>query len=368
MKNFLITTLLFPFFVLTADPDMHKDHESMHKDHETMHMEDHMHHSEHHSSAPVGTTGNMHHMGWMVSVKQGLMNMNGNIMDGDSISNADILLMPNPMGSIPANLSVIPEDMDMQMTMIDVMYAPSKDLTLMMMGTYVSKDMTLNTYAAMMDRNLLGQFSTSSSDLSELTFSALHKLQEVGNSKWHSEVTLQKSIGTNDETDQVLTPMGTEMNMILPYAMQSSDKATRLILGLTNTRKLSDKISWSNQARYKKVINKKDWAYGDQVELSTWVQHQYQPYLSFSARLKFMSQDEISGANPMIMAPVQTASPKNYGGSELHIGLGFNHDLSLLTSKKDTIGVEFLFPIFQDKNNLQMETSYQIVVGFNRSF
>ena len=72
MKNFLITTLLFPFFVLTADPDMHKDHESMHKDHETMHMEDHMHHSEHHSPAPVGTTGNMHHMGWMVSVKQGL--------------------------------------------------------------------------------------------------------------------------------------------------------------------------------------------------------------------------------------------------------------------------------------------------------
>ena len=224
MKNFLITTLLFPFFVLSADPDMHKDHE-------TMHMADHMHHSEHHSSAPVGTTGNMHHMGWMVSVKQGLMNMNGNIMDGDSISNADILLMPNPMGSMPANLSVIPEDMDMQMTMIDVMYAPSKDLTLMMMGTYVSKDMTLNTYAAMMDRNLLGQFSTSSSDLSELTFSALHKLQEMGNSKWHSEVTLQKSIGRNDETDQVLTPMGTEMNMILPYAMQSSDKATRLILG-----------------------------------------------------------------------------------------------------------------------------------------
>ena len=109
MKNFLITILLFPFFVLSANPDMHKDHEPMH-------MADHMHHSEHHSSAPVGTTGNMHHMGWMVSVKQGLMNMNGNIMDGDSISNADILLMPNPMGSMPANLSVIPEDMDMQMT------------------------------------------------------------------------------------------------------------------------------------------------------------------------------------------------------------------------------------------------------------
>ena len=361
MKNFLTILLLFSVFLFSDDHDKHKDHESMH-------MMDHRDHTDHHSSAPIGTTGNMHHVGWMVSVKQGVMNMNGNIMDGDGISNAEILQMPNPLGSMPANLSVIPEDMDMHMTMFDVMYAPSKDLTLMMMGTYVSKNMTLNTYAAMMGRNLLGKFSTSSSDLSELTFSVLGKLHDTDNSKWHGEATLQKSIGTKDDTDQVLTPMGTEMNMILPYAMQASDKATRLVLGLTNTRKLSDKTSWTNQVRYKKVINKKDWAFGDLVELNSWVQHQYQPYLSFSARLKFATQDEVSGANPMIMAPVQTANPKNYGGDELHIGLGVNHDLSFLTSKQDVLGIEVLFPIFQDKNNLQMETSYQIVVGFNRSF
>ena len=59
------------------------------------------------------------------------MNMNGNILDENGISNADVLQLPNPMGSMPANLSVIPEDMD-TMTMIDVMYAPTKDLTLIM--------------------------------------------------------------------------------------------------------------------------------------------------------------------------------------------------------------------------------------------
>ena len=109
MKNFLVITLLISWSVFSDD-------ETMHKDHESMQMMDHMHHSEHHSSAPVGTTGNMHHMGWMVSVKQGLMNMNGNILDGDSISNADVLQLPNPMGNMPANLSVIPEDMDMQLS------------------------------------------------------------------------------------------------------------------------------------------------------------------------------------------------------------------------------------------------------------
>ena len=361
MKNFLIIVLLISWSVLSDD-------ETMHKDHESMQMMDHMHHSEHHSSSPVGTTGNMHHMGWMVSVKQGFMNMSGNILDGDSIANADILQLPNPMGNMPANLSVIPEDMDMQMTMIDVMYAPTKDLTLMMMGTYVSKDMTLGTYAAMMDRNLLGTFKTSSSDLSELTFSALRTISDTDNSKWYAEATLQKSLGNNDQTGLVLTPMGTEMNMILPYAMQPSDKATRLILGLNNSRKLSEKVSWTNQARFKKALDEKEWALGDQLEINSWVQYQYKSSLSVSTRLKFVSQKDISGSNPMIMAPVQTANPENYGGDELHIGFGANYDLSSLTSKQDVVGVEVLFPIIQDKNGLQMETKHQIVLGFNRSF
>jgi hypothetical protein len=238
----------------------------------------------------------------------------------------------------------------------------------MMMGTYVSKDMTLSTYAAMMDRNLLGTFNTSSSDLSELTFSALRTLSDMDNSKWHAEVTLQKSLGKNEQTGLVLTPMGTEMNMILPYAMQPSDKATRIILGLNNSRKLSEKVSWTNQARFKKVLDEEEWAYGDQLELNSWVQYQYKPSLSLSTRLKFVSQKDISGSNPMIMAPVQTASPENYGGDELHIGFGANYDLSLLTSKQDVFGIEVLFPVIQDKNGLQMKTKHQIVLGFNRSF
>jgi hypothetical protein len=57
------------------------------------------------------------------------MKMNGNIFDGKNISNSEILEMPNPLGNMPANLSVIPQNMDMKMTMVDVMYAPSNNLT-----------------------------------------------------------------------------------------------------------------------------------------------------------------------------------------------------------------------------------------------
>ena len=146
--------------------------------------------------------------------------------------------MPNPLGNMPANLSVVPECMDMSMTMVEGMYAYSKNITFMLMGTFMSKDMTLNTYAPMMNRDLLGQFNTSSSDLSELTFSTLFRIAQHGSSQWHGEVAYQKSVGANDQQDMVLTPMNMMMEMVLPYGMQSGDGASRLILGITTQEKL----------------------------------------------------------------------------------------------------------------------------------
>ena len=57
----------------------------------------------------------------------------------------------------------------------------------------ISKDMKLQTFSPMMNRNLLGNFNTSSSDLSEITFGAMFKIKEEHNSKWHGEFTFQKS-------------------------------------------------------------------------------------------------------------------------------------------------------------------------------
>ena len=89
--------------------------------------------------------------------------------------------------------------------------------------------------------------------------------------------------------------------------------------------------------------------------------------MSISSRLKFVDADSLSGRNPLIMAPVQTANPNNYGGKELHLGLGMNLNLDLLPGGKDIIGIEILKPLDQDKNNLQMKTDYQIIIGYQKS-
>jgi hypothetical protein len=361
INNFIKFLLVLPFFAFAEEESGMQDHAQM----TTMNQD---HQSMKHNPPPIGVMGNMHHQGFMLSIRHGIMQMDGSILNGNNITDSKILKMPNELGNSPANLSVIPKSMDMKMTMIDGMYAPTNNLTLMVMATYVSKDMLLNTFSPMMERELIGQFSTDTSDLSDISFSGLFRINQNDNSKWHGEISLKKSIGKNDATAIALTPMGTKMNMIMPYAMQSGDESTSLILGLTNTRKLNRGIVWGNQLKRKIVVLESGWSYGDQTEFSSWIQYPFSNSVSISSRLKFTDQDALSGKNLLISAPVQTANPKNYGGKELHLGIGINMALDLLPGGKEHIGLEILKPLNQDKNNLQMKTDYQIIFGYQKSF
>ena len=141
-----INTISLLFFLTTSilafsnpQSETHDSMEKMQHDEHMMPEEHGMDHTDHmmmHDPYPVGVMGSLHHEGFMFSIKHGRMTMEGNIFDGDNISTADILQMPNPLGNMPANLSVVPESMDMSMTMVEGMYAFSKNITFMLMGTF----------------------------------------------------------------------------------------------------------------------------------------------------------------------------------------------------------------------------------------
>ena len=359
--KFLLTSLAFFSLSLFS-----QEGEPMH-DHSQMEKMSSKHHSMGHTSAPIGVMGSMHHKGFMLSIKHGFMKMNGNILDGKNIGNSKILKMPNPLGNMPANLSIIPQNMDMKMTMIDAMYAPSNNLTFMVMATYASRDMKLNTYSPMMSRGLIGQFNTSSSDLSDISFSTLFQIAQTKHSKWHGEISFKKSIGKDNSMAQGLTPMGKKMNMIMPYAMQPGDGSSSLVLGLTNARELKEGMIWGTQLKRKMVVSKSSWSFGDQTEFNSWIQYPFSKHVSISSRFKFIDQDVLSGSNALIMAPVQTANPKNYGGTEAFLGLGMNINFDVFPGGNDSIGIEILKPVNQNKNNLQMKTDYQVIIGYQKS-
>tara|TARA_Y100000389_G_scaffold204706_1_gene259075 strand:- start:14324 stop:15370 length:1047 start_codon:yes stop_codon:yes gene_type:complete len=320
--------------------------------------------------APIGVSADHYHKKneSMISIRHGYMKMSENIFNGSNISSNDILMMPNPLGNMPANLSVVPTDMSMQMSMIGGMYAPSDKITLMIMGMFVSKSMNLNSYQAMMNRDLLGDFNSSSKGISDVSIGALIRLREDESSRLHADISLQKSIGNNKEKGIVLTPMNSSVEMTLPYGMQLGDKSLRIGLGLTHLKKINQKFRWGNQVRTKFILSKDNWNYGNQTELNSWFQYEMNQMFSVSTRLKWIQQNKISGSDSNISAPVQTANPKNYGGKELLIGFGANYLTHLLPGKKDRLGFEVLIPINQQKNNLQMKSSYQIIVGYQKSF
>ena len=327
--------------------------------------------------APIGVMGDHYHEQgeFMISIRHMKMFMNGNLNGTNNISDTEIIELPNPyqMGNASTKLSVVPKDMAMDMTMLGVMYAPSDAVTLMAMGMFVGKDMSLDTYAGAMgmgmgDRTYLGSFDTSSSGLADLTLSALVRLNETNLSKWHAEFGIQKSVAESDGTDNVLTPMNQTVGMILPYGMQVGDGSSSLIAGLTYS---TERSSWvyGSQIKLKRIISEDDWNFGNSFYLTSWAQKEISLETALSLRLTFDKQDPIDGRNSNIMAPIQTANPANYGGKVLELGLGINQLLNIFPGDHaDRIGVELTYPISQDLNGPQMKSRWAINIGYQKSF
>ena len=68
-----------------------------------------------------------------------------------------------------------------------------------------------------------------------------------------------------------------------------------------------------------------------------------------------------------IMAPVQTANPYNYGGKNINFGIGLNFITNFLPGMHaDRLAIEYIIPIDQNKNGLQMKDDSKIIIGFQK--
>jgi len=326
-----------------------------------------MHRPSHH--APIGIMGGKYHKKgeFMLSIRLHKMGMQDNSDSGEHLSDEQIISLPHPygMGTGATNLSVVPESMNMNMAMIGGMYGVSDRFTLMFMAMYSSKDMDLNTYSAMGDRPFLGTFSSGTSGLSSVALSSLIRIKETEDYRLHAEIGLEKSIGVNDHEGEVLSPMNMRMSTRLPYAMQTGDKSTSLISAITFVKQ-SKNWAFGSQLRLKNTINTKEWNFGNSRSLNMWFSRDVSARLSWSARGSFVSQSPIKGRDPMIMAPVQTANPVNYGGEVFEIGLGLNKIIG--TGHGNNLAFELAVPLKQNLDGPQMERGYLLSVAYSKMF
>jgi hypothetical protein len=323
--------------------------------------------------APIGVMGDhVHKEGeWMFSYRYMYMDMKGNRDNSSSIAPDRIVTtQPNRFFGSPGQpptLRVVPTKMTMEMHMLGAMYAPTDWFTLMVMTNYQEKEMDHLTYMGGTGTTIRGTFTTNSDGFGDTSLSGLFKIfSETGH---EAHVTLGGSIptGSTSERDNILTPMGTTPRPRLPYAMQLGSGTFDLLPGITY-RGTRGKFGWG--AQYSgNVRTGKDNGYrlGNMHKFTAWASYQPIVSLSGSARVHYISTENINGIDETIALPVQTADPNNYGGDVVNFLIGANW-VGAGALSKTRVAIELGLPISRNLNGPQMETDLFLTGGLQVMF
>lgn len=308
----------------------------------------------------------------MFSYRYMSMDMEGNLKGSSSVA-ADTIVTTeanrffgNP--GMPPTLRVVPLNMSMDMHMLGLMYAPGDRLTLMLMANYVEKDMDHVTYMGGAGTTVLGNFNTKTNDWSDTTVSGLISLLNREDARIHAIVGVSLPTGSTSESGQILTPMNMQPTVRLPYPMQLGSGSYDPVLGLSYSG-FADRWAWGTQWRstIRMSDNDDNYQLGNETRVTGWLSYLFNDPVSGSIRVEYYDRGNISGIDPQIMLPVQTADPARQGVSRTDLAFGVNiagqHNL-----EGWRVALEYIVPIDQDLDGPQLETDSQLVFGLQKSW
>lgn len=349
------------------DNNTHKHHEPHHCEHEHNHLQAI-------NAAPIGVMGaHMHSKGdWMLSYRYMHMTMRGSRDGTDSIDPLTIATTVSNPNPGPATFRVVPTDMTMEMHMFGGMYGVTDWFTAMAMVNYVHKEMDHVTFLNASGTNVKGTFTTESQGFGDVKLSGLFRLYQDYTHNLHLNAGLSLPTGTITETDEALpSPAAAGLTRLrLPYSMQIGTGTFDALPGITY---YGNSTKWNWGAQYSAEIrledeNSQGYAFGDKHSLTAWTGYNWQPWFNTSVRIIATTQDDISGSDPLITAPVQTADPDNYGGDIIEFGFGANVIIPKGYLKDQRIAFEAIVPAYRDLNGPQLETDFTLVGGLQFSF
>lgn len=324
--------------------------------------------------APIGVMADHFHKKgeWMMSYRFMSMPMEGNLLGSNNISPDEIVTtIPNRFFGNPGQpptLRIVPNKMTMDMHMLGLMYAPTDRITLMGMINYLSNDMDHTTYQGGMGTTVLGEFTTKTSGLGDSSLSALVSLHDAESAKIHAIVGVSIPTGDIEKRDDILTPMNMRPTVRVPYPMQLGSGSWDPIVGASYSG-FGHRFGWGGQwtSKFRISDNDEDYQLGDEHRLTGWLSYSFVDSVSASFRLAYLDRGDISGMDPSIMGPVQTADPSRQGGTRLDAGVGLN-----IAGQGGLYGwrvaLEYMLPVEQDLNGPQLETDSLLTLGIQKSW
>ncbi|WP_411825985.1 transporter [Luteolibacter sp. AS25] len=298
---------------------------------------------------------------WMLSYRYMFMSMDGHRAGTQGLSTE---------GVFNRGFSSASTEMDMEMNMFGLMYAPTDRLTLMAMANYVRKDMTMemNPHAAMHGGGAHGGHGASSSHshssegFGDVTLGVLYKIFETENHHLHLNFGIGLPTAEVDHADE---------GVYQPYGMQSGTGTWDFKPGLTYLGQTKE-FSWGAQLTGLIPLedeNNSGFSVGDAVNLTTWVARPLNDSFSVSARINYGYQDKLEGhydGNHDHSAPPHFQ--QNYGGHVVDLGIGMNFFFQSGIFTGHRIAIEGLLPIYQNANGVGMDRDYSIIAGWQKAF
>jgi hypothetical protein len=277
-----------------------------------------------------------------------------------------------------------PSRMTMQMHMLELMYAPTDWLNLMLMPQFVAMTMT--------NRVLDGGFYTpvghshpemdlsghQSGGFGDTIAAALFQLARGARSELHL------GLGVSIPTGSINERMPSHGNELLDYGMQLGSGTWDFIPTLTYNA-AGDRWTWGAQLGAVKRLggpNSDGYTLGDVYQGTAWVN--YHPTKSFAVSLRGLLWNQgaisgqIKGVTPVVDASGNVTYPRpqdssaaiagNYGGSFADLGIGFSFAVPGREKQGDRIAIEWLQPVWQNVNGYQLERLGTLALSWRMMF
>lgn len=338
---------------------------------------DHHHHGHHGSHAPAGVM--FDHMlsksgDFMVGYRYMYGTQAGDMLHGSS-EISDQVIVNNGCEGNPCFLA--PSSMNMHMHMLDLMYAPTDWLNLMLMPQFVDMNMSMRkldgapTPSTDTQRELITHHTLHESETGGVGDTGLYAMFKLfGRPNHHLHATLGLSAPTGDVGIKLRDTHRIEAGFI-HYGMQLGSGTWDFKPSITYTGQM-DKWSWGAQLSGTKRLedrNDSGFAFGDIFQSTAWGSYNLLHWLSASVRGVYTVQGSIRGE---FIEPFNPLGPMDYpssqGGRYWDVGFGLSAVVPSGSLAGNRLGVEWLQPVDDDVNGYQLPRDGALSANWSYAF
>ncbi len=348
------------------------------------------HHHAHSTPAPAGVMFS-HMLGkegdMMAGYRYMYSRQAGDMLHGTDTVNDKTIKNNACLDSHRHRCRVAPDYMDMHMHMLDIMYAPTDWLNLMLMPQFMDMDMNQRlltgvTYDATLD-HLHGH---QTGGVGDTGLYALFKLFDQTGHHFHAGLGVSAPTG---DVDIKLRRMHGKDEGFIHYGMQLGSGTWDFKPSLTYTGNL-DKWAWGAQLSGTVRLedqNASGYALGDIFQSTAWGSYNLTHWLSASVRGVYTEQGQINGAFNPTPGVVDNRQVKNvnpgsksnpsvgpmdyadsYGGRYWDVGFGVSAAVPDGAFAGHRFSVEWLQPVEDDVNGYQLEREGALSASWSLMF